>query len=98
MIIQGTHRAYFEATTVIAAFVRDDDGRKDLSGADITATIYLRPGKDVMTLPVEGTAEGRVSFTLEAAEVERQLRPGAYTFRVVADGATVYTGILEMVG
>ena len=98
MIIQGTHRAYFGADTVIAAFVRDDEGRKDLSGAEITAVLYLWQGKDVMRLDAEGTEEGRVSFTLEAAEAERLLKPGIYTFRVVADGEVIYTGNLEMVG
>lgn len=97
MIIQGTHRAYMGADTVIAAFVRDDDGRKDLEDMTITASVQVGPGKEVVSFPVTGDSKGRITFTVDGVTTEQRLAPGTFALRVEAEGQMVYTGILEMV-
>ena len=96
-VIRGTHRAYMGADTVIAVFVRDDAGRKDLSEAEITARIQAGRGRNLVTLPVTGDSEGKISFTLDAGTTNQRLVPGSYDLRVEAGGQVIYTGTLELV-
>jgi len=97
MLIQGTHRTYMGSDTFIAAFVRDDEGRKDLSDADIDGVISLGKGRDVLTVPVSGNEYGRISFVVTAEQAQQNLRPGVYELRVLADGEVIYLANLEVV-
>lgn len=98
MIIQGTHRAYMGADTQIEAFVRNDAGPVDLSGAEpIMARVYVGKGKEVAGFTVTGDAEGRITFVVGAETARQRLRPGVFDLRVESGGRVVYTAILEMV-
>lgn len=97
-IIQGTHRAYMGADTVVAAWVRDDAGRRDLSGADaITATLYQGPAREVATFACSGNDQGRVSFNIDSEATDQLLAPGGYYLKVTADGEVIYTALVELV-
>lgn len=98
MIIRGNHRAYMGADTEIEAFVRDDAGPMDLSGAEpIMARVYAGPGKEVVSFPATGDASGRVTFTVDGIAASQHLQPGIFALRVELGGRVVYTANLEMV-
>lgn len=98
MIIRGNHRAYAGADTGILAFIRDESGRRDLSGMDdITVSAQLAHGKEVASFPATGDEEGRLSFTVTNEAIQRGMSPGVYALRAVADGEVIYTANLEVV-
>lgn len=97
MIIRGSHRAYMGANTDLVAFVRNDDGPADLSGADISARIYAGQGREVVAIPAQGDSSGRVDFTVDGLTTDQRLQPGSFDLWLEADGRVVYTAILEIV-
>ena len=83
------------ADTEIEAFVRDDAGPVDTSGAMVR--IYAGPGKEVVSFPATGDASGRVAFTVDGNTASQNLQPGIFALRVELGGRVVYTANLEMV-
>ncbi len=99
MIVQQPHRLYLGADNVVAIYLRDDDGARDMSGAvSIVAAVKRWNGCTVAEIEATGEASGRVAFTVTQELGEQQLAPGAFALQIVADGEVVATGILEVVG
>lgn len=99
MIIQGTHRAYSGSDTPQAAWVRDDAGRADLSGAESITVDILRGDNTLLTIPATGDEDGRVDFTITAENIRQRLSLlGGFRLYVRADGRVIYTGLLDVLG
>lgn len=94
----NTHRAYAGADTVVTCWVRDEEGRRDLTGETLTVPVYAYGmPHELLTLDAEQVAEGAVRFTVTEEQAERYLTPGLYRFAVKAGETVVYGGLLEVV-
>lgn len=97
-----THRAYLGADTAITAWVRDDAGKRDMTGETLTVHLYpygrsteLSEGAAIAATSAE---DGKITFTVTEAYADSYLRTGAYRMQVKAGGtAVVYDALLEVV-
>lgn len=94
----NTHRAYAGADTVVTCWVRDEAGKRDLTGETLTVPVYAyRMTNELLTLDAKQVAVGEVQFTVTDEQAERYLTPGLYRFAVKAGDSVVYGGLLEVV-
>lgn len=98
-VIRKTHRAYMGSDTTLAAWVRDELGRHDLTQyGDIRVEIKRDTrGRAELTVPASGTQDGKLEFTITADGARTRLRPGIFGLQVVADGSVIQIGYLEVV-
>jgi hypothetical protein len=97
-----THRASLFSDSLITCWVRDEDGKRDLSAFTLTATIYpYGKAPEILTLSATSAEDGKVEFTITAEDATASLCPGLYRFVITgADGGdseTLYSGLLEAV-
>lgn len=99
MIVRTTHRAYMGADTELSAWIRDEEGRVDLTQLGDIRVEVKRDTRDKpeLTVPATGTEQGRLDFTITAAGARKRLRPGIFNLQVVADGEVIHIGYLEVV-
>lgn len=99
MIVRTTHRAYMGADTELSAWIRDEEGRVDLTQYDEIQVEVKRDTRDrtELTIPATGTEDGRLDFTVTAEGARKRLRPGIFNLQVVADGEVIHIGYLEVV-
>lgn len=91
-------RASTDSANSLRVFVRDEAGRVDLTGKALAVTLRrFGTSTTLATLPATGNALGAVSFDVGADTIRRTLFPGAYAYRVTADGVEVSAGQLEVV-
>ncbi|TWI04811.1 hypothetical protein IP90_00949 [Luteimonas cucumeris] len=98
----NTHRAYMGADNTVTCWVRDEEGKRDLSATDLTVVLGTYPATAAVTTleaaqVVDGSDIGPVTFDVEQAMSDRYLSPGLFQFQVKADNEVVYSGLLEMV-
>ncbi|KAF1692663.1 hypothetical protein [Pseudoxanthomonas koreensis] len=98
MIARHQFRAYAGADTTLTCWIRDEAGRHDLSGADVTVVVKRPNGYVVATLEATGSDQGEVTFEVTADTVSQQLAPGVFNVEILADGAVVGLGHLEVLG
>lgn len=96
-----TYRAWAAADNAMRVFVRDENGRHNLSGvASLTVNLY-RYGS-ICSHPLVsvdatlGETVGEVDFTLDAATMNQSLPCGLYRFDVIADSVNIYPALLEV--
>lgn len=94
----NTHRAHIGTTTAVTCWVRDDAGKRDLSGQPLSVPVYAY-GMSVplMTLDAAQVATGQIEFTVSQPALERYFAPGLYRFAIKAGEEQVYGGLLEVV-
>jgi hypothetical protein len=99
-----THRAYMGVDTQITCWVRDESGKRDFDGQELTVYLDTYPATSgIQTLAASQASPGEddevnpVQFTVESEMAERYLMPGLYRFQVRADNEAVYSALLEMV-
>lgn len=96
----GFTRANADADTVVTLYVRDDNGRIDLTGEGApelaVAIRAFGASTPVKTFPATGDALGKVQFTVTAADVKRDINPGVYAYRLTANGVQMQSGVLEI--
>ena len=96
----GFARANADADTVVTLYVRDDNGRIDLTGAPApelaVAIRAFGASTPVKTFPATGDNLGKVTFTVTAADVKRDINPGVYAYRLTANGVQMQSGVLEV--
>lgn len=96
----GYLKAYADADTPLTLYVRTEDGRAVLTGesAPVLLVSLRRFGSQVpvSTFPATGDALGKVTFTVTAGDVKRDINPGVYAYRLTADGVHVQDGVLEV--
>lgn len=97
-IIRGTHRGYMGSDSNQVAWVRDEAGKHDLSVYEALTVEIKRQGRDrpELTLDAEGSADGKLTFTITANGARTRLRPGLFYLFAKGDGKIIYTGLLEM--
>ena len=98
MIARHQFRAYAGADTNLTCWIRDEDGRRDLSEADVSVLVKRPNGYTVATLEATGSDEGEVEFEVTADTVSRYLAPGVFNVEILADGSVVGLGHLEVLG
>jgi hypothetical protein len=93
-----THRAWLGADTTITCWVRDDSGKRNLTGAALAVPVFAY-GLTVplVTLDATSPAVGQVVFTITEQQADKTFSPGLYRFHVEAKGAVAYSGLLEVV-
>lgn len=99
-----THRAYMGVDTNITCWVRDEQGKRDLSGEELFVYLDTYPATaGIVTLAAEQAVPGEddvvkpVIFTVDAETAERSLMPGLFRFQIRTADEAVYSGLLEMV-
>jgi hypothetical protein len=97
-----THRAYQGADTAITAWVRDDAGKRDMTGETLTVHLFPYGSSTELSesapIAAASSAEGRVTFTVSEAYTDSYTTPGPYRMQIKADGSTVlYDALLEVV-
>lgn len=99
----NTHRAYLGADTPITCWVRDDDGKRDLSAFTLSVLLYPYGTSQDLGLTISATnpATGKATFTVTAEDADAYLCPSVYRFVLKGvdggDSETLYTGLLEVV-
>lgn len=98
IVTQGTYRAFAGAENDFTAFIRDEAGKADLSGfAAIEAEIRRGSETPLLTVVASGDAQGELSFTITAENIAGALCAlGVFRLYVLADGAVIHTGTLEV--
>lgn len=97
-----THRISLFSDTAVTCWVRDEDGKRDLSGFTLSAIVYPY-GKttELLTVDADSDADGEAVFTVTAANAEAYLWPGVFRFVLKGvdggDPETLYSGLLEAV-
>lgn len=91
-------RAYAGASTALRCWIRDEAGRHDLSGAEVSVLVKRPNGYVIATLPATGSDQGEVTFEVTADTVSQQLAPGVFNVEIQADGSVVGLGHLEVLG
>lgn len=98
IVTQGTYRAFAGADNAFAVHIRDEDGRADLTDFD-AIEVEIRRGSEtpLLTVDATGNATGDLSFTLTAENIAGALCDlGSFRLYVLADGAVIHTGSLEV--
>lgn len=95
----NTHRAYMGADNTVACWVRDEDGRRDLTAATLTVDLFAYGVQtEITTLPAtQATAVSPVTFEVTDAFSDANLGAGLFRFVVKADDVVAYNGLLELV-
>lgn len=99
----NTHRANLGSDTEITCWVRDVDGKRDLSGFTLSVLLYPYGSSTDLGLTIAATspADGKVLWTMSAADADAYLCAGSYRFVVKgvdgSDSETLYSGLLEAV-
>lgn len=98
IVTQGTYRAFTGAENDFTAYIRDEDGKADLTGyTDLEAEIRRGSETPLLTVDATGNAQGVLSFTLTAENLAGALSTlGVFRLYVLADGAVIHTGTLEV--
>ena len=98
-VIRGTHRAVHGGDNPQVTWVRDEDGKLDLSEVEELTVDIQRGNHKILTIPATGDAEGRVDFNVTSANIKQKLSLlGLFRLYVRADGQVIYTGLLEVLG
>lgn len=108
-VVRGNYRAYRNTDTPLVAWVRDEAGKLDMDGMTIEVAIpYPCPrwGYDYqvgsmgpeLIIPATSPEAGKVEFTITAGNINQKLFSPAKLLFIRADGVTVGTGLLEIVG
>lgn len=100
IVTQGTYRAFAGADNDFAVQIRDEDGRADLSGY-ASIEVEIRRGSETPLLTIEATlpdlSPWQVNFTITAENIAGALSAlGVFRLYVLADGAVIHTGTLEV--
>lgn len=86
------------ADTVIRCWVRDEGGKRNLTGQALTVPVYgYGAAQAITTLSATSPAAGEVTFTVTVADTEQTFAPGLYRFEVKAGDEFIYGGLLEFV-
>lgn len=95
---QTTHRITRGYDGTVSCYVRDDDGKQDLTGQTLAVTLrsYQR-NCTVADVDASQSATGLVTFIVSDSLVSAKLPETLYRFDVAANGAPVYEAILEIV-
>ncbi len=93
-----THRAYAGADSEITCWVRDAEGKRDLTAETLTVPVYAY-GHSCALLALDATQPevGKVVFTVTEDQTGRYFPVGLYRFAVKAGDELVYGGLLEVV-
>src|SRR5699024_8090511 len=95
---QTVHRVRAGYADVVTCWVRTESGVIDLSGRSITAEIRSWGGDTALTtLPGTATDRGKATITMPTDLHHSHLTRGLHRIDVLADGAPVYTAVLEIV-
>lgn len=112
-IIQGSLRVYRGTDTPQTVFIRTEDGPMNLANvATLEAVIVdgevpwcwdwglalASREQPVLTVPAYSPEPGRVMFTLTAGNLRTRLFGPSHTLFIRADGRTIYSATLEVVG
>lgn len=99
-----THRAYLGTDSAITVWVRDEDGKRVLSGFDSLEVLFYPYGCPTdlgLTVTAANPATGKVTFTITAAQAEAYFSPGSYRYVLKgidgSDSETLESGLLEVV-
>lgn len=98
IVSQGTYRAFVGADNDFTAYIRDEAGAADLTSfTTIEAEVRRGSETPLLTVGATGNAQGELSFTLTAANIAGALSAlGVFRLYVLADGAVIHTGTLEV--
>lgn len=107
--VRGIYRAYRNTDTPLTAWVRDEAGKLDMTGQTVEVAIpYPCPGWGYdyqigthgpeLIIPATSPEAGKVEFTITAGNINQKLQGPAQVLFIRADGVTVGTGLLEIVG
>lgn len=94
----GNYRAFTGSDNAFIAWLRDEAGPLDLT-AYTTLAVQVRRGSDLplLTVTPTGDALGQLDFTLTAENIAGALSAlGVFRLYVLADGAVIHTGTLEV--
>ena len=109
-VVRGNYRAYRNTDTPLVAWVRDDDGKLDMDGMTVEVAIPCpNPGYGYdyqiangngpeLIIPATSPEAGKVEFTVTAGNINQRLLSPAHVLFIRADGVTVGSGLLEIVG
>ena len=96
----GYLKANAGADTPLTLYVRDEEGRRDFTQAPVPLLqmAIRRPfaSQPIAIIPATGDALGKVTTTITAADVQKTIYPGLYSYRLTADGVQVQSGVLEV--
>lgn len=100
--ILRTFRGYRGSSNTFETWIRDAQGRANLAGAEIRIRVYAYDrGHHRAEVVGEGTAEGRVTFTISHAAAQQRLPAGLYRLEIVVgsgeDRQTAQVGLLELI-
>jgi hypothetical protein len=100
----NTHRAYLGTDTTVTCWVRNDSGKRDLSGFDSLGVQFYPYGSATdIGLDLVGTvaATGKATFEVTAANAQAYFTQGIVRFVLKGvdgtDSETLYSGLLEFV-
>ena len=96
-----TQRAYTSADTDLTLWVRNDAGKRSLSGLTLSAEFfaYGRPGDALASVTATSPATGKVTYTVDKDTAYNTLGPGLFRVQLIAndDQEVIYQGLLEVV-
>lgn len=94
---QTTHRISRGYDSELLCYVRDEDGPVDLTARALTASVRAYGRNGVLTSMIATQASaGKVTFTVPADVIEKQLCGSLYRFDVEADGQPAYQALIEI--
>lgn len=112
-VIRGTLRAYRGTDTQFTVFVRTEDGPMNLASVGTLEAVVVdgevplcwdwgltlaSSELPVLTVPAYSPEPGRVMFTLSGGNLRTRLFGPSHTLFIRADGRTIYSASLEVVG
>lgn len=90
-----TQRAYADTDTSLTVWLRNEAGRIDFTGQDLSVALYAYGVPGVLVrYDANGNAAGAVTWTVPA---NGGYGPGLFRYSVEADGVNVGGGLLEIV-
>lgn len=93
------YRAHRGTDTALTLWVRDDAGKRDMTG--LALSLAMRPlgrtGEPLETVAATSPAAGKVTATISATVANSSLGPGLFRMDVVSEDETLQTAILEVV-
>lgn len=92
-------RAYRGTDTALTLWIRDEAGKRDLSGLDLSLEIsqYGRSCDPLVTVEAASAEDGKLTATLTADTADGELGPGLFRVDAIGDDETLAVAMLEVV-